>query len=50
MIMNRVLQSMIQYLTEGFMRIFTPTDDRYPAVGVQPFGGEVYYSDIHLND
>lgn len=50
MIMNRVLQSIIQYLTEGFIRIFTPTDDRYPAIGVQPFGGEVYYPNIYLDD
>ena len=49
MMISRILQSIVQYLTEGFVRIFTPSDDQYPAIGVQPFGGEVYspiiYSD-----
>lgn len=42
MIVNRTLKDVIQYLTEGFIRIFSPTDDRYPVIGVQPFEGEIY--------
>jgi len=31
----------IQYVTEGFIEIFSPDNDQYPAVGVQPFGGTI---------
>lgn len=33
---------LVQYLTEGFARIFSPTDDHYPETGVQPFDSEPY--------
>ena len=36
------LQQLVQYLVKGVARIFTPPDDDYPAVGVQPFEGEPY--------
>ena len=42
-IISKTLNNIVRYLTEGFARIFSPTDDQYPAVGVQPFGGEIYY-------
>jgi len=28
-----------RYVSEGFMRLFRPTDDSYPNVGIQPFEG-----------
>ncbi|MGC9505960.1 isochorismate synthase [Baaleninema sp.] len=28
-----------KYVSEAFLRIFSPTDDHYPKVGVQPFEG-----------
>ncbi|MBE9115846.1 hypothetical protein IQ249_08070 [Lusitaniella coriacea LEGE 07157] len=31
-----------QYLSEAFARLFTPSDDFYPAVGVQPFSGDAF--------
>ncbi|MEB3337977.1 MAG: hypothetical protein VKJ46_10970 [Leptolyngbyaceae bacterium] len=31
----------VQYLSDAIARIFTPTNDTYPATGVQPFAGEV---------
>lgn len=34
--------ALVQYLTEGFARIFSPTDDHYPETGVQPFDSEPY--------
>lgn len=37
----QTIKGIVQYLTEGFARIFSPTDDRYPVIGVQPFEGEV---------
>ncbi|MDB9447151.1 nicotinate phosphoribosyltransferase [Anabaenopsis tanganyikae CS-531] len=40
-ISNR-LASIMQYVSEAVMRIFTPTDDAYPVIGVQPFTGEPY--------
>lgn len=42
MIVNRTLKDMIQYLTEAFVRIFSPNNDEYPAIGLQPFEGEIY--------
>lgn len=30
----------IRYILEGVARIFRPTDDEYPNIGVQPFEGE----------
>lgn len=30
-----------QYLVEGFLDIFSPHEDQYPAIGVQPFGGTI---------
>ena len=34
--------SIVQYLFEGVARIFSPTDDEYPLIGVQPFAGEPF--------
>lgn len=42
MIVNKTLKDMIQYITEGFARIFSPDRDEYPAIGLQPFEGEIY--------
>jgi hypothetical protein len=36
---KNVIQYIIQYIVEGFTRIFSPNDDQYPAVGIQPFSG-----------
>ncbi len=40
--MFKALQNLVQYITEGFARIFSPSDDEYPEVGVQPFDSEAY--------
>jgi hypothetical protein len=42
--MLKALQAFVQYITEGFARIFSPSDDEYPEVGVQPFDSEPYVS------
>jgi hypothetical protein len=39
--------SIVQYLFEGVGRIFSPTDDEYPLIGVQPFAGEPFKSGAH---
>jgi len=36
------LSNMMAYLTEGVARIFSPSDDAYPMVGVNPFEGTPY--------
>lgn len=33
-------QRVIRYIASAVTRIFGPTDDNYPATGVQPFEGE----------
>ncbi|MHC5745936.1 MAG: hypothetical protein ACYTXT_29400 [Nostoc sp.] len=34
------VQRVIQYVVQAVTRIFAPTDDQYPATGVQPFTGD----------
>jgi hypothetical protein len=46
---SRMLASITQYISEAFMRIFGPTDDAYPSIGVQPFTGEPYKKDTDDN-
>ena len=36
------LQNFIQYFAEGFARLFGPSKDEYPEVGIQPFESETY--------
>lgn len=36
-----VPQRVIQDILGAVSRIFSPTDDQYPATGVQPFEGEI---------
>lgn len=33
---------LFQYFSEAISRIFGPSDDAYPATGVQPFEGEPF--------
>lgn len=42
MAISRMLDRITQYISEAVMRIFGPTDDAYPIIGVQPFTGEPY--------
>lgn len=42
MIISKMLASMTQFISEAFMRIFSPTDDAYPMTGFQPFTGIPY--------
>lgn len=41
MFVNTAVKNIIQYVTEGFMEIFRPNDEQYPAIGVQPKGGTI---------
>lgn len=42
MSINKMLQGLVQYITEGFARIFSPAKDEYSDIGVQPFDCEPY--------
>lgn len=33
-------QQIFNFVFGGFKKIFTPSEDEYPAVGVQPFEGD----------
>jgi hypothetical protein len=39
---SKFLAYSTRYITEAFARIFGPNDDEYPAIGIQPFSGEIY--------
>ena len=49
MFVARTVKNIIQYITEAFIRIFSPTDDQYPAIGVQPFEGTIYNPNSRLD-
>lgn len=36
------LKDTLQYLVEAATRLFSPNEDQYPEVGVQPFEGDSY--------
>lgn len=40
--MFRSLTNAVHYLSEAVTRVFSPSHDEYPNVGVQPFDGEPY--------
>lgn len=42
MMISKSLSRVVQFLSEAFMRIFSPTDDAYPMTGFQPFTGIPY--------
>ncbi|WP_168163395.1 hypothetical protein [Calothrix sp. 336/3] len=42
MAISNFISRITQFISEAAMRIFAPTDDAYPNVGVQPFSGEPY--------
>lgn len=44
-----IIKSIIQYITEGFMEIFSPNQDSYPAIGVQPYGGTISSNNSNFN-
>lgn len=41
MIFLNTVKVVAQYITEGFLEIFSPHEDHYPAVGIQPFSGTI---------
>ncbi|MBD1861632.1 MULTISPECIES: hypothetical protein [Trichocoleus] len=45
--LRAVFNDLIQFIFGAVNRIFSPTDDEYPATGVQPFEGDVRSSRSH---
>ena len=39
---SKMFDDLIQYISGAVARIFGPTDDEYPATGVQPFEGDPF--------
>ncbi|HAC66050.1 MAG TPA: isochorismate synthase [Cyanothece sp. UBA12306] len=42
MSINKMLRNVVEYIAEGFARIFSPAKDEYSDIGVQPFECEPY--------
>lgn len=38
---TNLIQKVVNFISAGITRIFTPTDDNYPATGVLPFEGDI---------
>lgn len=38
----RLLQQIMQYISEAVSEIFSPNHDDYPTIGIQPFTGEPF--------
>ncbi|MEO0969402.1 MAG: nicotinate phosphoribosyltransferase [Cyanobacteria bacterium J06639_18] len=36
MVISKMFANAMKYISEAAMRIFAPTDDSYPVIGVQP--------------
>lgn len=45
----KTLEQLFQYILQGFKRIFSPTDEPVPEVGVQPFDGDPYDGSSELD-
>lgn len=39
---SKLLSDMLEYVSEAAALVFSPFNDKYPAIGVQPFEGEPY--------
>lgn len=44
------IDNMLRYVSEAVGRIFGPSDDKYPNIGIQPFEGEPFDKKNHRAD
>lgn len=44
------LDGLTQYFVDPIARIFGPSDDNYPATGVQPFDGEPFAQRVEVSN
>ena len=42
---SRMIDNSVKYIIEAMTRIFGPSDDAYPIIGVQPFAGDLHKQD-----
>ncbi|HIK45472.1 MAG TPA: hypothetical protein IGR64_11405 [Leptolyngbyaceae cyanobacterium M65_K2018_010] len=42
------LDGLTQYFVDPIARIFGPSDDNYPATGMQPFEGEPFAQSVEV--
>jgi hypothetical protein len=38
----KIVRQTFDFIAAAARRIFAPTDDKYPATGIQPFEGDIY--------
>lgn len=46
----RIIGDVIAYLSEGAARLFSPSHDEYPNIGVQPFSGDPYSEWVSISE
>ncbi|AFZ44168.1 hypothetical protein PCC7418_2002 [Halothece sp. PCC 7418] len=44
----KVMDNINSFFAEAIARIFSPSDDAYPDVGVQPYSGDPMSNDVEL--
>ena len=47
-VFSHFLDGLTQYFVDPIARIFGPSDDNYPAIGVQPFEGEPFAQRVEV--
>lgn len=46
--MMKFMDDLNSFFAEAIARIFSPSDDAYPSVGVQPYSGEPFHGEVEL--
>jgi hypothetical protein len=44
----KLMDNLNSFFAEAIARIFAPSDDAYPNVGVQPYSGDPFRDDVEL--
>jgi len=44
----KLMDNINSFFVEAIARIFSPSDDAYPNVGVQPYSGDPFTGDVEL--
>lgn len=44
------VDGLTEYFVDPIVRIFGPSDDNYPAIGLQPFEGEPFAQRVEVFD
>ncbi len=49
MSMMEIIKNINNFIAEAVARIFSPSEDAYPSVGVQPYSGDTFSGHMKLN-